>query len=72
MGYSPWGHKESDTTERLTLLHFSDRARPSHFRSSDGKPKKTWCQRSVLRDGVLPRYSRGGPPREVTATLPQA
>ena len=19
MGYSPWGHKESDTTERLTL-----------------------------------------------------
>ena len=20
MGYSPWGHKESDTTERLTLL----------------------------------------------------
>ena len=23
MGYSPWGHKESDMTERLTLsLHF--------------------------------------------------
>ena len=21
-GYSPWGHKESDTTERLTLSHF--------------------------------------------------
>ena len=20
MGYSPWGHKESDRTERLTLL----------------------------------------------------
>ena len=20
MGYSPWGHKESDTTEQLTLL----------------------------------------------------
>ena len=20
MGYSPWGHKESDMTERLTLL----------------------------------------------------
>ena len=20
MGYSPWGHKELDTTERLTLL----------------------------------------------------
>ena len=27
MGYSPWGHKESDTTERLTLLRFSDHAR---------------------------------------------
>ena len=22
MGYSPWGHKESDTTERLTLSLF--------------------------------------------------
>ena len=21
MGYSPWGHKESDITERLTLQH---------------------------------------------------
>ena len=21
MGYSPWGHKESDTTERLTHTH---------------------------------------------------
>ena len=23
MGYSPWGHIESDTTEQLTLLLFS-------------------------------------------------
>ena len=23
-GYSPWGHKESDTTERLTLSHLTD------------------------------------------------
>ena len=22
MGYSPWGHKESDTTERLNTLSF--------------------------------------------------
>ena len=22
VAYSPWGHKESDTTEQLTLLHF--------------------------------------------------
>ena len=21
MGYSPWAHKQSDTTERLTLFH---------------------------------------------------
>ena len=21
MGYSPWGHKDSDTTERLNLYH---------------------------------------------------
>ena len=25
-GYSPWGHKESDRTERLTLSLFQDRA----------------------------------------------
>ena len=24
-GYSPWGHKESDTTEQLTLSHFLSR-----------------------------------------------
>ena len=25
--YSPWGHKESDTTERLTHTHIQDRLR---------------------------------------------
>ena len=25
VGYSPWGHKESDTTERLTLSLFNKR-----------------------------------------------
>ena len=25
VGYSPWGHKESDTTEQLTLSHFLSR-----------------------------------------------
>ena len=24
MGYSPWGHKESETAERLTLFTFSE------------------------------------------------
>ena len=28
MGYSPWGHKELDTTEQLTLRFF-------HFRLKD-------------------------------------
>ena len=23
MSYSPWGHKESDMTQRLTLFHFN-------------------------------------------------
>ena len=23
MGYSPWGHKESDMTEQLTNIHFT-------------------------------------------------
>ena len=55
------GVTESDTTERRTLLRFSDHAKPSHFRSSDGKPKKLWCQRCLLREGVLSQYSWGGP-----------
>ena len=25
MGYSTWGHKDSDTTERLTLTHIVER-----------------------------------------------
>ena len=24
VGYSPWGHKESDMPEQLTLLHFDN------------------------------------------------
>ena len=24
MGYSPWGHKESDMTEQLSLFHYHD------------------------------------------------
>ena len=33
--YSPWGGKESDTTERLTLSHFS-------------KSKTTWFEFQIL------------------------
>ena len=25
MGYSPWGHKESETTEQLTLSRFLEK-----------------------------------------------
>ena len=28
-GYSPWGHKELDTTKRLTLTHTSSTLKPS-------------------------------------------
>ena len=33
MGYSPWGRKESDTTERLTLslFHFTWKVLPMRF-----------------------------------------
>ena len=34
--YSPWGHKESDTTERFSL-HFSEVLK-SHVRDSPGGP----------------------------------
>ena len=29
-GYSPWGHKESDTTERLSTHTFNPLRRPPH------------------------------------------
>ena len=38
MGYSPRGHKEPDTTERLTLSRFSPQALPSQ-RDKDVFPK---------------------------------
>ena len=33
-GYSPWGHKESDTTERLTHTHTHKHTRTSEFFST--------------------------------------
>ena len=50
-GYSPWGHKESDTTEELTLLLFIralipfiwiSPSRPSHL-SKAPRPKTSPC-----------------------------
>ena len=34
MGYSSWGHKESNTTEQLTLKHFMPE-QPSHERGGN-------------------------------------
>ena len=31
MGYSPWGHKESDTTERLSILKIKVSDGGEHF-----------------------------------------
>ena len=62
MGYSPWGCKELDTTERLPLLHsitpkrkaLTDRSiRPGR---NPGKGSNSFC-RDGLDHGKLPRES---------------
>ena len=45
MGYSPWGWKESDTTEQLTLACFSLGSEPP-----EGKSKATLGTRVSLSD----------------------
>ena len=35
MGYSPWGHKESDVTEQLTIL---EQMKPKALKKSYDKP----------------------------------
>ena len=40
MGYSPWGHKESDTTERLILLHFVSQSFPTNTSEVVAFPSK--------------------------------
>ena len=32
-GYSPWGHKESDTTERLSSTAYLNEIRKKHYKS---------------------------------------
>ena len=36
VGFSPWGHRESDTTERLTLLLYSSNSPVFYYSSSVG------------------------------------
>ena len=33
VGYSPWGHKESDTTERLSSTAYLNEIRKKHYNS---------------------------------------
>ena len=46
MGYSPWGHKESDTAERLTRAHMHTHA---HTQELEGRSEEQ-TQVSSLRD----------------------
>ena len=63
VGYSPWGHKESDTTERLHFLSFSDvkgsfKLRKGHFSTvqfSERLPSPT----ESLRLGVKQSHAAG-------------
>ena len=46
MGYSPWGHKESDTADRLTLCLFTSQISRSQMRLWQGR---RWRCDSALR-----------------------
>ena len=46
MGYSPWGHKESDTAERLTRAHTHTH---THTQELEGRSEEQ-TQVSSLRD----------------------
>ena len=37
MGYSPWGHKESDTTERLSTAQHKDKGEEFMLEVTDGR-----------------------------------
>ena len=72
MGYSPWGHKESDTTERLT--HTCARTRPhthTHTQELEGRSEEQ-TQVSSLRDkgmnqerGQIPENTQNGRERVI-------
>ena len=48
VGYSPWGCKESDTTERL---HF-------HFHRQMGVKDRSWGERETESCKIIARFSR--------------
>ena len=45
VGYSPWGCKESDTTERLTLFHFSTPGELQPNSSNNGQVSFPVCEK---------------------------
>ena len=49
-GYSPWGHKESDTTERLSTQHM--RVKDQAFNPAFDKDSVNVSDSSLLRSGV--------------------
>ena len=46
-GYSPWGHKESDTTEQLTLPLFFSALTVAGFRGTRLPAKQRSCRRGL-------------------------
>ena len=69
MGYSPWGHKESDRTERLTLsLHFQTWVECGDMASCAARIKalalsnfmvRVWDGASSLGPILLPVWTSG-------------
>ena len=49
VGYSPWGHKESDVTERLTQAHLNALCN----RSSEVQGEKESCEKKNLGSVIL-------------------
>ena len=58
VGYSPWGCKELDTTERLSLSLHLGRPVSSTVAGRHGKRK---AMRTLYKDTTKPTYCTGGP-----------
>ena len=62
MGYSPWGRKELDMTEGLTLLHFRE-AVATGFRNIRGQKPIPGCGNIIFSGGTF--FFFGQPARHV-------
>ena len=63
MGYSPWGRKELDMTEGLTLLHFGE-AVATGFRNILGQKPIPGCGNIIFSGGTF-FFFFGQPARHV-------